>query len=221
MAEQHITAIDPTKQDPLRRTVKVGRRKVATLDVEQVVELGLCVGMIWDDALAERVGGTNAAAKARKDALKLIERRAITTRDLLERLTRKGHAGHIAEEIVSDLESKGLLDDAAYARTLIESQRASKPAGRRLLQQKLMQKKVPRDIAERALDEADEGYDAVAEARALAEKKLASASLRRADPPTRYRRVYGMLARRGFNPDTIRDAMTGLDALRDDTPPSF
>ncbi|MBI1372032.1 MAG: hypothetical protein GC159_04635 [Phycisphaera sp.] len=216
MDDKTITSIEPSKKDELKRVVKVGGRKVAMLDVEQVVELGLRVGDVWDGTLADRAAQTLAWTKARRAAMRMIERRALATGEVVDRLTRKGHDADVAEAVVADLERIGYLDDERYARALIDTQRASKPAGRRLLSQKLMQKRVPRDVAERVLSEADEEYDAVAEARALAEKKLASSSMARADAATRYRRIYGLLARRGFNPDTIRNAMAGLAALRDD-----
>src|SRR5258705_210024 len=53
--------------------------------------------------------------------------------------------------------------------------------------------------------------DMVGEARRLAEKKLRSAGLQRCDPVARKRRLWGALARRGFDFDTIEAAMKGLD----------
>ena len=99
---------------------------------------------------------------------------------------------------------------------VIRAERARKPAGARLLRYRLMQKKVPRALIDRLVAEADEAYDAVDEARALAQRRLAAAAMRTLEPAVRRRRVWATLARRGFDADTIRNAVDGL--IGDDDP---
>jgi SOS response regulatory protein OraA/RecX len=80
-----------------------------------------------------------------------------------------------------------------------------------------MQKRLPRELIDQLIREADEDYDHVAEARHLAERKLDTAALQRCDADKRRQRIWSLLARRGFSPDTIVRVMADLrDRLRGD-----
>ncbi len=92
---------------------------------------------------------------------------------------------------------------------------AREPAGPRLLQQKLYQKGLPRDLIDRLVADATADTDDQREqATRFAETKLRS--MQRLDAPTRNRRLYGQLARRGFSPDVIRGVMERVAARPDD-----
>ena len=79
--------------------------------------------------------------------------------------------------------------------------------GPRLLEQKLMQKKLPRDMVRELAQEAEDNTDPVEDAWSLVEKKLATSTMQKLDTATRKRRLWGMLARRGFDGETIRTVM--------------
>jgi len=214
-----ITAIKPLRSDADRCSIRVGKKSVATIPWEQVRTLGLRVGDVWDDALADRVAPIAAADGARRDALRLINRRDYSTGELRFKLRQKGHEDANIDPVIERLLDKGLIDDEAYGRSVIASQRARKPAGARLLRHKLMQKRLPRDLIDRLIAEAEDDHDAVGEARRLAEQRLSTAALQRCDANKRRQRVWSLLARRGFSPDTIRDALSTLgDQLNEDEP---
>jgi regulatory protein len=81
------------------------------------------------------------------------------------------------------------------------------------VQQELFKKGVARDTADAAIAEVfeDEQVDEQAIVDDAARKKVKS--LARLDPETRRRRLYGFLARKGYDSDKIRLAMQGaLDA---------
>lgn len=202
-----ITAIQPLSSDPSRLAVKVDRRTVAKLDAERVDRLGLAVGAEWTDDLAQRVRREADADRARTEALRILNRRMIGTDELRQRLLRKGCDRDSIERTLQSLTAAGLLDDEAYARAVIEQARSQRPAGPQLLRQKLFQRRLPRDLIDRAVDAAGQEADPVADARQLAERKLAQPSMQRADPATQTRRLWSLLARRGYSPDTIRQAL--------------
>ncbi len=67
-------------------------------------------------------------------------------------------------------------------------------------------------LIDRLLDELTPSSQQVDEdVAAFARKKLLS--MQRLDPEVRKRRIWSMLARRGFEPDTIRSALAGLADL--------
>ncbi len=205
---QQITAIKPTQRDPGRFTVRVGRKVAATLTLSKIEELGLSVGQAWDDALAAKVAQAAVFDKALRQAMNRLNRRAMSRRDLGNKLRDLEYEEPVREAVLDHLTELNYLDDEAYGRALVESTLRRKPAGPQLLRQKLYQKGVDRSLIEKLVSEATDAQDLAPGAVELARKKLAT--MQRVDPETRRRRLYGLLARRGFNPDTISSVMSEL-----------
>ena len=212
---ENITAIRSSARDPLRCTVMLGRRAAAKLSREAVERLGLRVGMLWDAATESRIRDAEAEELAMRYAMRVVRRRAIGSAELIERLTRKGHAA-AAPFIVQRLTEKGMLDDEKYGRLVVQSELARKPTGRRLLTHKLYRKRLPRELIGRVVEQAVRQTDPVADARRLVEQKLRGATLRRCDSRTRHRRLWGVLARRGFDYETIEAALRDQPGLRNE-----
>lgn len=209
LASRRITALRPTKRDPDRASIHVNGRVVATLSYRHISELRIEEGQVWDEALAQRVAETALYEKAMKRAMNRLNRRAMSRRQLDRKLTELEFDEPTRKRVLDRLESLSLLDDEAYGRAVVREAMSRKPAGPRLLQQKLYQKGIDRKLADRLIAEAVEPDDQVGKAVELAQRKLRSLS--RFDAVTRKRRLYGLLARRGFGPETIGDA---LDRLR-------
>lgn len=209
-----ITAIKPTQRNPKRVTVRVGRKVVATLPLGKAEELGLAVGQAWDDALAQRVSQAGVYDKALRQAMNRLNRRAMSRRDLDKKLERLEYEQAVREQVLDRLTEMKFLDDEAYARALIDATLRRKPAGPQLLRQKLYQKGIGRSLIEKLVSETTDAQDLAPGAVDLARKKLRS--MQRLDIDTRKRRLYGLLARRGFNPDTISSVMAELaDEIQD------
>jgi len=209
-----ITAIKPTQRNPKRVTIRIGRKVVATLPMSKVEDLGLAVGQTWDDALAQRVAQAGVYDKALRQAMNRLNRRAMSRRDLDKKLQGLEYEQPVREQVLDRLTEMKFLDDEAYARALIDATLRRKPAGPQLLRQKLYQKGIDRSLIEKLVGEATDAQDLAPDAADLARKKLRS--MQRLDIETRKRRLYGLLARRGFNPDTISSVMAELaDELRE------
>ena len=209
--ESRVTKLQPTQRDPNRVMIRVDGKVVATLPREVIDELGISIDLEWTESIAGRVDVAVDSDKARKYAMNALGRRALSCGELADRIRRRGHSQSVAAQVVGELVARGYLDDLAYARAVIRSERARKPAGPALLGAKLLKKRVDRAVIDRAIAEADADYDQVEAAVALAERRLRTAAMQKADAETRKRRLWGLLARRGFNVDTIRAAMDQLD----------
>ena len=145
-----------------------------------------------------------------EQALTLLEYRARSVDELRRKLRQKGGAADEIEEALQRLLDQKLLDDADYAKQFARGKLGSSGASRRRIAQELGRKGIGRDAADAAIEEltGEEGLDPLQAAQRIARKKwTALASL---DEPTRRRRLYAFLARRGFNPDEIRELMAGL-----------
>ena len=151
---------------------------------------------------------------AREAALKLLERTRRTRADLARRLHDKGFAVTAVEEVLDRLERVGLVDDTEYARAYLAGRWGRRPTGWTRLRQELRGRGIGDDAiaAARAILEQREGggADEVATAhRVIVQAQRRYASL---EPRVRQQRLYALLARRGFDGDTIRKAL----AIRDD-----
>jgi len=111
---------------------------------------------------------------------------------------------------IDRLTAAGFIDDAQFARQLARSKLLGAGASKRRLQQELFKRGVERGTADEAIAEviADEDVDEEAVVREVAAKKLRS--LQRDDEPTRRRKLYAFLARRGYDSDVIRRALAAL-----------
>jgi endonuclease-3 len=153
--------------------------------------------------------------QARELALKIINRRMIGSSELADRLRKKQFAPDVIAAVIDKLKASRFLDDAAYARTVIDTQRARKPIGDRLLKAKLRQRRIDQAVINKTVQAASESVDHVAAARKLVEQKLRAASFAKLDPVAQRRRLWGLLSRRGFDHDTIEAAMERLPAMEE------
>jgi regulatory protein len=130
-------------------------------------------------------------------ALGFLAVRQRSRREIERRLER---AGFSSEEIRAELDrlgQVGLIDDEAFARALAEHSFGTRKEGRRVVAGRLRTAGIAQDTAEEVLDEIVGGEEERANALAAAK----AAKLPALQPEAAYRRLYGMLARRGYAPD--------------------
>lgn len=196
-----------------------GRIEIAFDDAPELVvsldafeRFPLAVGRAVGDVELAALGEEAAIVHATDRALDLLGFRERSAVELRRRLAQKGIAAAHAEAAVARLVAQGLVDDRRYAEVLARS-RAGGGSSRRRVEQELSRKGVARDLAAAAVDEVwtEEEIDQGSAAEQLARKR--AGSLRGLDAATRRRRLYGFLARRGYEPDEIRAALAAV--LRD------
>lgn len=138
-------------------------------------------------------------AVAREIALRLLTVRARSRSELKDALARRKVPAAAAEQLLDRFSDVGLIDDAAFAKAWVESG-TRRMRGRRALAQELGRKGVEPELIAEALAEREPEAE-LAVAREFAEKKArTTAGL---DYQTRFRRLTGALARRGFSTDIV------------------
>jgi regulatory protein len=159
---------------------------------------------------AAAVGGERAHDReaCREAALKLLERTRRTRADLARRLREKGYAEAAVAEVIERLAGVGLLDDVEYARAFLAERWGRRAAGWRRLELELRRRGVPADDIDRARARFVEEQGGADEVR-LARRVVAQAARRYAalEPRARRQRLYALLVRRGFDGDTIEQAL--------------
>jgi regulatory protein len=183
--------------------------------------------------VARRRRETPAEARARRSAVddpatvldaaaRFLEVRPRSVEEVRRRLREAGYRPDLVEGAVDRMTALGYLDDAAFARSWVESRDRARPRGARALRDELRRKGVAaadieaaliaREAAARGADEDDaaagsadgeraasRASDEDAAARLLARR--GGAVLREPDPRRRRAKAYALLARNGFDPD--------------------
>ena len=141
----------------------------------------------------------------REHALRLLDRRGYSRGELAERLVSKGHDRDLTDVVIERLAACGLLDDEAYAHRVAAMVLQKKPASAALVEQKLLSRRIPPEIARRVATEILTDTDPVEEATRMVRGILAGGAVRSAEATRR--RVGAALARRGFDTDIISSVL--------------
>jgi SOS response regulatory protein OraA/RecX len=150
------------------------------------------------------------------DGVRLLRRRSLTRREVIERLLERGHGAEEVEDAVGRLTAGSAIDDRALARHWIGSQAAARGRGRSRALAELVARGVPEDVAVSAWAEAVED-GAIDE-----DAALARAVRRRLGPPPgrnglgRLARVYNALLDEGFGREQVEAALVPYGFQRTD-----
>ena len=147
--------------------------------------------------------GPRAVEAAREVALRQLDTRARSRRELLDAIASRGFRDGIGQEVVARLEAVGLVDDRAFARALVRERFAARGRTGPALVAELRRKGLDGDAIDEAVStiSADDEYDRARSVRGVPRRAA-------------YRRLAGMLARKGYGPDvSARAVREALDAL--------
>jgi regulatory protein len=198
-----ITALEPDPRRPGAVRIEIDGVRFGAIPRDMAGSEALAVGRAVDGALHERLSAAADIEAAYRTALRALEARSYAKGDLARRLQRKGHPRAAVEAAVARAGELGLLDDAAFARSYVET-RAARGRGPSRLTRDLLSMGVERSLIERAIAAHwPEGSDRTVVPLALAEKR--AAQLGALPRQTKRRRVVAYLARRGFSGRDITD----------------
>lgn len=130
--------------------------------------------------------------------------------ELAQSLARKHVPADIAQRLLDRFEELGLVNDAEFARTWVQSRQRTRGLAPGVLALELRRKGIDPDLIAEALAEIDPEAERAAAHRLVQKKLRAMAGL---DDTTRIRRLTGMLARKGYAPQVAFDVVRAeLDA---------
>ena len=202
-----VTGIAESPRKDGRFVLEIDGESGPTVSLEILDRLGLRIGSALDDRARLQLDAEAAALKTYDRALNMLAFQARSARDLRRKLVQKGEEPALVDAAVARLVERGLLSDADFARQVTRSKMLGAGASKRRVQQELFKKGVARETADEAIAEvfADEEVDEQAIVDEAARKKVRS--LAKLDAPTRRRRLYAFLARKGYDGERIRAAM--------------
>jgi regulatory protein len=139
---------------------------------------------------------------AKDRALRLLGVRDRSRRELERRLAQAGFEPEDVAEALDALARVGLIDDERFAASVAEHAKTGRAAGRRAVLSSLLSRGVDRQTAERAVEPLEAGE----EDRAMALAERQASRMRDLGPEKAFRRISGLLLRRGFPPQIAFDA---------------
>jgi len=145
---------------------------------------------------------------ARQIVLRQLAMAPRSRAELEAKLAQRDCPADVAAAVLDRMTEVGLVDDEAYALTLVRSQQAGRGLAKRALARELHNKGIEDDLADAALASISDA-DERDRARALVDKKLHAMHGFGIEVQTR--RLAGMLARKGYSPSltyaVIREAI--------------
>jgi Uncharacterized protein conserved in bacteria len=209
-----ITALKTQLRDKDRVNVFVDGKYSFSLDITQVVELGIKTGAEYSEAELIELENESQFGKLYTRSLEyalMRPRSQREMRDYLYRKTRdtrtkmgdirKGVSPELTERVFSRLFNKGYIDDEKFALFWVENRNVRKGSSLRKLQAELQAKGVERSIIERVL-EGTERTD-IDELKKIIAKKA-----------SRYddeQKLMAYLMRQGFRYDDVKEALRSLE----------
>lgn len=206
-----ITALSAQLKNPDRINVFVDGQFRFGLDIRQVVELGIKVGLELDEARLNELELESQFGKLYVQALNYCLLRPHSVREVRDYLWKKsqpkllksgrktaGLPASLTQRVLERLMAKQYLDDYHFAKWWLANRRLKQGVSLRRLRQELAQKGINQDIIDQLL--AESTRDDATELQKIIAKKAHRYSDR--DKLMRY------LASQGFNYDDIKQALT-------------
>lgn len=205
-----ITALKENPRKPGRYAVHVDGKSVAIVNAAFLHDAKLHVGTVLDELAGDRLLVAARKLEAFDRAAAALGRRARSAHELERWLLQRGFDRADVSDAVQRLTELGAIDDSSFARAFARSRALGKGMSRRRLAQELSRRGVARPMADAAIAEVldEESVDERALLEQAARKKLAV--LKGQDPDSVKRRLYGYLARRGYNAGDIAVVMKRL-----------
>jgi SOS response regulatory protein OraA/RecX len=192
-----------------KRRVKVASAASAGCEALGLLRDGeLLPAILWTPDLAANLAIDLERRQALVRGLNILSARAMTTQRFTQRLRRMGFSTAACEHALREATRLGLLDDAKLAGRVAEGL-ANRKTGVRRIEQKLRASGVHERIAKSAAKKAASARDAHADAEAFARTRLQRMP-DKLDKQAKRRRLFGQLARRGFEMDIAREIVERL-----------
>ncbi|MRR30375.1 regulatory protein RecX [bacterium] len=194
--EREITGIKAQKKNPDRVSIYLDGEY--GFGLSRIVAAWLQIGQRLDDKKIESLLASDASEVAYNKALRLINLKPRTEKELRLKLISGGFTGGQCDSVLQRLREAGLVADDRYARQWVENRNEMHPRSRRLISLELRQKGVADEVIEQVLEDSSADEDLALKAATQYARKLTIT-----DGMKFRARLSAFLARRGFSYGTI------------------
>ena len=202
-----ITRLVQGKKNPNRVNLYLDDEFAFALSIDEVAKNSLKKGFDLSDDQIARLKDTDQTDYVYAKLLNFLSYRPRTVKEVRDRLYKYEVKEIDRQNILIDkLQSKGYLDDMAFARWFIESRNTPRPRSPRMLRAELKAKGVGEDIIKSVISQA--GDERASITRLLTKKLGIPAQL---DPAAR-QKIYAYLSRQGFTWDKIIEVVKNWES---------
>jgi regulatory protein len=193
---QKITALKAQQRNPGRVSVYLDGE--FAFGLARIVAAWLTVGQELTEQQIRELKAKDEVEVAMLRALNFLSRRPRSEQEVRRALQKKGIPETVEEQVIASLRESAMVDDARFAGVWVENRTEFRPRGSRALRMELRQKGVQDSEIDRALEGLDEEWLALQAGRKQVRR------YRGLEYDEFRRKIYGFLARRGFDYETIR-----------------
>jgi len=200
-----ITKIERQKRDIHRVNVYIDGEFGFGIHDDVLVKCGFRKGDTLTREQIDKVALSEEADRAKRQSLRFIGYRMRSEKELRTKLIQKEFPPGIIEKTIEHLGALGLVNDVEFARLFVHDQQLRRPAGRRLITQKLRLKGISDAVIGQVLSENTDPEGEHAAALAAAKKHLKRRTLpgNTTERLKEQQRIAQFLSRRGFDWPTI------------------
>lgn len=205
-----IKSVKPHPKHALQHVILLENGETLTVSEGALTQFYIYPGKDLSEETKEALLTANAEQEIRSRALRLLDSRAMSRRELVDKLVQKGEDRDQAQQVVAWLADMGQINEAEYAGSIVRHY-AAKGYGRKRIEQELWRRGVEKDHWDTALHEMPDDTDETID-------RFIESKLRGTVPDRKEeKRVTDALMRRGYDWDEIRAAMRryvdGLEEL--------
>ena len=200
-----VTAIRAQVRQSQRVSIDIDGEFAIGVSLDTLAHEGIFVGQHLDQQHIDRLVASDNYDRAKQSALRLLEIRPRSLRELTDRLRQKAYDSTTISAVCARLSEAGLIDDHAFATYLVEQRLRTASRGSGAIQRDLYKHGIAKDAISTLSQQHDIGAS-YADHALLYARKLAN-RLRGLDKVTYTRRLSGVLLRRGYPMSAVRAAV--------------
>lgn len=196
-----VTKILKSRRERNKYEVFIDEQSAFQVSEAVVTKTGLYAGRRIDEKTVEEIVQADTFERAYQMAVNFISYRPRSSKEVIDRLVRKGFTQDLAHQITDRLREVKLLNDLEFARMFIRDKLRGKPMGKAMMRRKLLEKGISFQLTERIIKEyvTDESEQEAARALATRKLKISQSRFSGLDPSTRQKRLADYLLARGFS----------------------
>jgi regulatory protein len=180
-----------------RVSVYVDDKYSFSLSKDQLIQHGLSVNQELSASEIAQFKADSSYGKLKDLTLRWLSLRPRSKYEIEQYLAKKTKTKAFLEKLITELEGFGYINDSSFAGSWIRSRKILKPISRYRIKQELLQKRVPYEVIDEALNE--ESYDDLEAVKQIIARKGQRYS--------ENNKLVAYLARQGFDYDVIRRAL--------------
>lgn len=198
-----ITKLERQKKNHKRYNLYLDGEFYCGLYDDTLLKYGLASGDDVTEKQIEEIRGFDEYIYGKRIAFDYLSYRIRTISEIKKRLKKAKLQEETIEKVITHLKELKLVDDEAFARQLVAEKIKNKPSGKRMIEKKLYEMGIPKQVGESVLDELMDEETEKSLAVKVYDKLLPK--LQGLDRQDARKKIFAKLASRGFNFDIINE----------------